>query len=95
MGESPDLEVDDFTIYRVKGYLTMVDGSMKMIQGVRQVFEITDVDANHMQITKGSDTQGEETSAEKKLFSNNGKIVLIGKGLKGWLWTESLYEVMR
>ena len=95
MCASPNPEVGDFTIYRVKGYITLTDGSMKMIQGVRQVFEISDFDPSHMQPIKGSEAQAEELSARRMLPYNGGKIVLIGKGLEGWLWMESLYDVMR
>lgn len=61
----PNLKENDvgFEIHRVKGRIGLEDGKIKMIQGVREVFEIFDA---------------KETSEQSK----EGKLVLIGRGLK-------------
>ncbi|KAL8976471.1 MAG: hypothetical protein Q9205_007524 [Flavoplaca limonia] len=63
-----------FEIHRVKGQIPMSDGTNIMIQGVRDVFEMID--------------QGGDGSTEKG--ERKGKIVLIGKGLVGLPFHESL-----
>ncbi|KAL9612500.1 MAG: hypothetical protein Q9204_008955 [Flavoplaca sp. TL-2023a] len=63
-----------FEIHRVKGQIPMSDGSSIMIQGVRDIFEM---------IEQGGD--GEMEKGDRK-----GKIVLIGKGLVGLPFQESL-----
>jgi len=45
--------LDDTSIHRVKGRLKMTSGATKMVQGVREVFEITDIES------KGETTMGE------------------------------------
>ncbi|KAL8802832.1 MAG: hypothetical protein Q9200_006448 [Gallowayella weberi] len=67
-----------FTIHRVKGRIPVTDGRTLMIQGVRDVFEIIDRSV----VEDGS---GGQSGAE-------GKIVLIGKGLVGLPFAESLAE---
>lgn len=57
-----------FAIHRLKGRIFTTTGAVKMIQGVREVFEIVDTD-------RGSDRgKGVENKEE-------GKLVLIGRGL--------------
>ena len=63
-----------FEINRVKGQIPMSDGKNIMIQGVRDVFEMIDQEGD------GSTEKGER----------KGKIVLIGKGLVGLPFQESL-----
>ena len=64
-----------FEIHRLKGRLPLQSGLVKMVQGVREIFEITDL------CTEGTGT-GEGTDA--------GKIVLIGRNVAGQGWEESL-----
>ena len=63
-----------FEIHRVKGQIPMSDGSSIMIQGVRDVFEMIE--------------QSGDGGMEKG--DRKGKIVLIGKGLMGLPFQESL-----
>lgn len=68
-GQLPDSAISPLRaveIHRLKGRLEFTDGSTKMIQGVREVFEIFDA----------SETRS--VDSEDKVKS---KIVLIGRGL--------------
>ena len=38
----PDSSGDDFEVHRVKGRIELVNGTVRMVQGVRQVYEIFD-----------------------------------------------------
>ena len=42
-GEEPNHDSPDFSIHRLKGRIILDSGLVKMIQGVRDVYEITDV----------------------------------------------------
>ncbi|KAI9776905.1 MAG: hypothetical protein M1835_005381 [Candelina submexicana] len=77
--QSEQLEVRhlDFDIHRLKGRIHLSNGSCKMIQGVREVFEIIDTDGNHAASMKAGSVA-------------HGKIVLIGRGLNGLPWEASL-----
>jgi len=59
----------DFEIHRLKGLLALEDGSYKVIQAVRDVFEIRDIE------NRNSDTEEPNESA------NNCKIVIIGQSV--------------
>lgn len=63
-----------FEIHRMKGRLVMKDGSQKMVQGVREVFEIIDIP---------TDRAGESGPA-------GGKMVLIGRHLRDFDFQTSL-----
>lgn len=75
-----------FEIHRLKGRLQFDNGAVKMVQGVREVFEILDVT---------------ETSTEKNppgkggVKLEPGKIVLIGRGVQGLPWASSLLRTLR
>lgn len=58
----------DWEIHRVKGRLAMTDGRMKMLQGVREIFEFID----------GAAVAGEDRATNAK---RGGKIVVIGKNV--------------
>lgn len=67
-GDGDDEVPDDdpkFEIYRVKARLPMMDGKVKVVQGVRDVFEIRD----------------SEEEAEEKKFADETKLVIIGRDL--------------
>lgn len=65
-GRLPGGESEEYwEIHRSKGRIVMVGGGVKMLQGVRQIFEIEDT--------------GEVVEGEGKVV--RGKIVLIGKGI--------------
>ncbi|KAL8921359.1 MAG: hypothetical protein Q9172_004052 [Xanthocarpia lactea] len=75
-------EEQAFTIHRVKGQIPIADGRKLMIQGVRDIFEIVD---------KSIIGSGKVDAAE----NSKGKIVLIGKGLMGLGFEESLLGGLR
>ncbi|KAI9704737.1 MAG: hypothetical protein M1836_006517 [Candelina mexicana] len=75
--EQPEVRHLDFDIHRLKGRIHLTNGSCKMIQGVREVFEIIDTDVNHAANMKAGSV-------------GHGKIVLIGRGLNGLPWEASL-----
>ena len=54
-----------YEIYRTKGRIVMTNGSVKVVQGVREIFEIEDA-------ANGEDREGD---------SGDGKLVFIGRGL--------------
>lgn len=64
---SPKSFPSDFEIHRLKGILYLDDGSSKIIQAVRDVFEIRDSEPRR--------SEGQESSTLQC------KIVLIGRGL--------------
>ncbi len=63
----PESHTSDFEIHRLKGILRLEDGSSKIIQAVRDVFEIRDSESTQSDDGKPSPLQC--------------KIVLIGRGL--------------
>ena len=63
-----------FSIHRTKGLIRCQDGTTKMLQGVREVFEITELEADKSSMSAGD---GNEDGGGKE-----GKIVLIGRGLR-------------
>lgn len=63
-------------IHRLKGRLSLSNGEVKIVQGVREVFEIFDAPKS----------QGHTSAADTPL---QGKIVLIGRGLLGVALEES------
>ena len=65
----------DFEIHRLKGLVVLVTGATRMIQGVREVFDITEPRRRH----------GETPAPPER-----SKIVLIGKGVRDLPWQESL-----
>lgn len=58
-----------FEIHRLKAKLTLTTNDVKIIQGVRDVFDIIDAPLN-------------PSYAPKESEKNKGKIVLIGRGLR-------------
>ncbi|KAI9817906.1 MAG: hypothetical protein M1832_004526 [Thelocarpon impressellum] len=76
---SPQANPPKFEIHRLKGRIPLTNGLLKLIQGVREVFEINDADR--------STVVGE--SAEK-----GGKIVLIGRNLGGSEWRGSVLAAL-
>jgi G3E family GTPase len=77
----PGVDKEDergFEVHRTKGRIVLDNGSIKMVQGVRQVFEIFDAQE------AASETQSHTT----------GKIVLIGTGLKAEPIRQSLLRYL-
>ena len=75
---------DSFAIHRTKGRILTASGSAKMIQGVREVFEIVDVEPSKAPLG----TQDEDANPQR------GKLVLIGRGLSELPVEESLRSVL-
>ena len=71
-----------FSIHRTKGLITTTDGKTKMLQGVREVFEIVDLDPP---------PAGTENDANQ----GHGKIVFIGRGIAGLDFKGSLARALR
>ena len=69
-----------FEIHRLKGRLPLQSGVVKMVQGVREIFEITDLSSEGTIAVEGSDT---------------GKIVLIGRNVADQGWEESLMSCLK
>ena len=64
-----------FQIHRLKGLIYLESGEIKMIQGVREVFEIGET---------------KKTANDAMQAQHQSKMVLIGKGLEGLPWEDSL-----
>jgi hypothetical protein len=65
-----------FEVHRLKAKLPISDGQIKIVQGVREVFEILDA-------------PNTEVSLERDPANSSGKIVLIGRDLVGVLFSEN------
>lgn len=74
-GETPhvgdSVSTDRTDIHRIKGRLPMTDGRLKLLQGVREVFEFLDSGV------LGATNQGNAINLD------NGKIVVIGRNISG------------
>jgi G3E family GTPase len=66
----------NFEIHRMKGRVSAEDGSIKLLQGVREVFEILDARES------GRESRSTEASS--------GKLVLIGRGLRDEPFRQSI-----
>lgn len=80
----PARQVSDamkFEIHRTKGRIMLQDGSLKLLQGVREVFELIDE-------KEGVVTQNGEAATING--NTGGKIVLIGRGLDEEAFSKSL-----
>lgn len=71
-----------FSIHRTKGLIRCHDGSTKMLQGVREVFEITEL-------------EHEDGERERDDEDKGGKIVMIGRGLRKNDMERSLERALR
>ena len=67
----------DMSIHRVKGKIILASGFLKMVQGVRDVFEVTD-------LTKSTKGESNEKAGQA------GKLVVIGRGLLNLPWEASM-----
>lgn len=74
---APPLNPPDFSVHRLKGRVLTVSGGVKMIQGVRDVFDMVDLD-------ESAPNQQDETGRRE------GKLVLIGRGFSDLPVEESL-----
>jgi G3E family GTPase len=64
----PESSKTDFEIHRVKGRIVLVDGTVQMVQGVRQVYDIFD--------------GRESRSGSSKATGMGGRLVIIGRRLE-------------
>ncbi|KAI1095884.1 cobW-domain-containing protein [Rostrohypoxylon terebratum] len=79
-GEATNPE-EPIEIHRLKSRLVFKNGDIKMVQGVREVFEIFD---------------GEQTSSQRDdELPQKGKIVLIGRGVQGIDFERSLLRALQ
>ncbi|KAI1201631.1 vitamin b12 biosynthesis, cobw-like protein [Nemania serpens] len=80
-GEVPGTSIkqDKIEIHRLKARLIFDDGSMKIVQGVREIFEIVD---------------GETPTPESSTTLQTGKIVLIGRGIHGVNLEQSFLDMI-
>lgn len=80
---SPESHPTDFEIHRLKGILRLEDGTSRIIQAVRDVFEIRDSEPTQSDDDKPSPVQC--------------KIVLIGRGLGPTVdpWKDSFESFVR
>lgn len=60
----------DFEVYRVKGFIPLTDGSAKIVQGVREIFEIVDA----KDVRAGPEAQGKIVIIGRGLESLNTHI---------------------
>jgi G3E family GTPase len=65
-GEGEGKRKKRYEVHRLKGYIPITDGTARVVQGVREVFDIIDV----------------EEAAEEGGRQDEGKIVVIGRGLE-------------
>ncbi|KIW06015.1 uncharacterized protein PV09_03196 [Verruconis gallopava] len=83
-GESNVAE-KSFEIHRTKGRIYTSDGRVKLLQGVREVFELIDEDAR----------LGTVANAGLGVVPENvSKVVLIGRGLEGEAFTSSFHKFL-
>jgi G3E family GTPase len=73
-----------FEIHRTKGRIYLNNGGIKLLQGVREVFEILDE----------KDGAASATSAGESEETSRSKIVLIGRGLDATAFAQSFYSFL-
>lgn len=76
----PTNSSEPIEIHRLKSRLIFKDGNVKMVQGVREVFEIFD---------------GEQAPNEDGVVPQAGKLVLIGRGVQGINFETSLLNAIQ
>lgn len=72
----PMVSTPSFEVHRIKGQLPSTSGRIRLLQGVREIYELTDA----------ADAAGGPPSSAAK----GGKIVVIGRGLDVAQWQQSL-----
>lgn len=70
-----------FEIHRIKGRLALEGGNTKIIQGVRELFEIFDAPASAASLVDGA--------------SQTGKVVLIGRHVTNFDFEKSLLAAVK
>jgi hypothetical protein len=72
----------NFEIYRLKARIPLDDGAVKIVQGVREVFEISDAPWNTKAATIGSP------------LTDQGKLVFIGRNIAGLPLEASYFSIV-
>lgn len=85
---------NQFSIHRLKGRIVLDSGETKMIQGVREVFEISAARDRTAPASsaggRGDAGRGTEQDQEWGELEVEGKMVIIGKDVAGKQWSDSL-----
>ena len=76
-----DASHKEFEIHRLKGRIPVIDGRLLLVQGVRNVYEMTEA--------KGKGKQGEDEPGQ-----DEAKLVLIGRGVDQLAFRESLISTL-
>ena len=71
-----------FEVYRLKARLPFDDGAVKIVQGVREVFEISDALNNKKAVSNGS------------ALTDQGKLVFIGRNIRGLALEASYFSII-
>lgn len=69
----------DFEIHRIKGRILLESGQTMTLQGVREIFEVTE----------------NNNAGEHGINKGDGKIVIIGRGLEAGVWQQSIEQATR
>lgn len=72
--------VSMFEVHRMKGCIALGSGRIMMLQGVREIFELSE---NHTVHTRRSPDE-----------TTRGKIVVIGRGIQAEVWQKSLNSIV-
>jgi G3E family GTPase len=75
-------ELQTFEIYRLKGRIPVSDGGVKIVQGVREVFEISDAPEQSKEAGTGIAS------------TDQGKLVFIGRNIAGLALEASYFSVI-
>ncbi len=75
-------ERQNFEIYRLKARILLDNGAVKIVQGVREVFEISDIPGNRKAAAIGSPS------------TDHGKLVFIGRNIAGLALEASYFSVV-
>lgn len=90
---SASRHAEGFEIHRVKGRLPLTNGRVMLLQGVREVFELSDA-ADRSGSGRDQST-GADGASDDDGKGVQGKIVVIGRGLQESLWQSSLDGILR
>lgn len=74
-----------FEIHRTKGRLVLKDGSVKVVQGVRELFEIFEAPAA---------SPAEEAAGEPAVAPESSKLILIGRRLGQFDFEKSILNAI-
>lgn len=84
--DGDDESLSPFEVHRIKGRIPLDNGRLMLLQGVREVFELTDA---------AEKAGGGDSEAHAESENDGGKIVVIGRGLRRDVWQRSLEVVLQ